>query len=519
MRGALQVGVGAGVVLLLLANYRFRASSSPPIAPQHRRATPPARQSQPLPLPPPPPPPPLVPLFVYATFTDGLTFGEGMHLLTSTDAHAWRTLAGDPILFPQGRLGAVFRDPSIVWHSGWFHLVFTTELCVGLERLGFDCLWQTRTANSPPARFGYARSRDLVNWQDVAAVNVPLAGACNVWAPDWHVLTEREGKALGGGAIVVFSALVAPRCPPNFGPGARGHRNRPYYMATSDFKAFSAPRLLFEPTESAIDATLFRVPQQTAAAAAAAAASSSSSPSAGLTPGALFAIYKSEQNECARWRWDAGGALWANRTCTLALRLARAPSGVQGPFVPVALGQTPFWDDALSRPCVEGPTVLWLKGSCLVLFDSYRPDCPLFTHAPPPCARVPGLALIAQTPSCAYQSTRGLGALRSDNLRDWRDVSDDVRAPAHHKHGTALRLTRDALCSICAAMADASSSNRSSGGGGGGGGGSGSGSGSGAALWRSVGLPQHCAAQQPPCAASRQLLRGGAVGRPRLRSV
>ena len=41
---------------------------------------------------------------------------------------------GDPILLPQGRLGTVFRDPSIVWHSGWFHLAYTTELCVGLER-------------------------------------------------------------------------------------------------------------------------------------------------------------------------------------------------------------------------------------------------------------------------------------------------------------------------------------------------------------------------------------------------
>ena len=56
-------------------------------------APPPARQSQPPPLPP-SPPPPLVPL-VYATFTDGLTFGEGMHLLTSTDGYACH-LAGDP---------------------------------------------------------------------------------------------------------------------------------------------------------------------------------------------------------------------------------------------------------------------------------------------------------------------------------------------------------------------------------------------------------------------------------------
>ena len=55
--------------------------------------------------------------------------------MSSRKAHAGRRrLAGDPILFPQGRLGTVFRDPSVVWHDGWFHLAFTTELCVGLER-------------------------------------------------------------------------------------------------------------------------------------------------------------------------------------------------------------------------------------------------------------------------------------------------------------------------------------------------------------------------------------------------
>ena len=95
-------------------------------------------------------------LYVFATFTDGATLGEGLHILVSSDGLVWRTLqgalpplaapstrvalslrstcAGDPILLPQGRLGTVFRDPSIVWHGGWFHLAFTTELCVGLQR-------------------------------------------------------------------------------------------------------------------------------------------------------------------------------------------------------------------------------------------------------------------------------------------------------------------------------------------------------------------------------------------------
>ena len=58
--------------------------------------------------------------------------GGGVGLLTARLCA--RGATGDPILLPQGRLGTVFRDPSIVWHSGWFHLAYTTELCVGLER-------------------------------------------------------------------------------------------------------------------------------------------------------------------------------------------------------------------------------------------------------------------------------------------------------------------------------------------------------------------------------------------------
>ena len=55
----------------------------------------------------------------------------------------------------------MFRDPSIVYFGGYFHLAYTTELCVGLERPGFDCHWEQRSAHAPPARFGYARSVDL----------------------------------------------------------------------------------------------------------------------------------------------------------------------------------------------------------------------------------------------------------------------------------------------------------------------------------------------------------------------
>ena len=77
---------------------------------------------------------------------------------------------------------------------------------------------------------------------------------------------------------------------------------RPYFMTTADFRSFSAPRLLFDPGESAIDTTLFRAPP-----------SAVGMPPVGMPPqSALYAVFKSEQNECARWRWDAGGELRAN---------------------------------------------------------------------------------------------------------------------------------------------------------------------------------------------------------------
>ena len=199
------------------------------------------------------------------TFTDGTTYGEGAHVVTSLDGYRWRTLSGDPTVLRQGVVGTVVRDPSIVWHDGFFHLVFTTELCAGLTTLSFSCEWQRLGDDPPPARFGYARSRDLVHWTGFRDVAVPLAGACNVWAPEWHVLDAAEAAAAGGNELmVIFSATVPSSgrkadCPPDFGPNAGTNWNRPYYMTTTaDAAAFGPPTLLFDPGEPAIDAALFR---------------------------------------------------------------------------------------------------------------------------------------------------------------------------------------------------------------------------------------------------------------------
>ena len=81
---------------------------------------------------------------------------------------------------------------------------------------------------------------------------------------------------------------------------------------------------------------------------------------AGPLPGAqgrTFAVFKSEQNVCRSWGWfaPAGGqrrSLDPARQCTLALRLATAPSAM-GPFTPAPLGRTPLWTDSISRQCAR----------------------------------------------------------------------------------------------------------------------------------------------------------------------
>ena len=116
--------------------------------------------------------------FAFVTFTDGRTLGEGLHVLGSTDGRRWTALTGDPLVLKQGALGVVFRDPSITYYGGYFHLAYTTELCAGLTTLSFSCPWE-RAGDSPPgARFGYAMSRDLVHWSRPREVAVPLPGAC-----------------------------------------------------------------------------------------------------------------------------------------------------------------------------------------------------------------------------------------------------------------------------------------------------------------------------------------------------
>ena len=70
------------------------------------------------------------------------------------------------------------------------------------------------------------------------------------------------------GYVTVLQVPASARkadCPPDFGPNAGPNWNRPYYMTTSDFSTFGPPKLLFQVSESVIDAFLFRAHGRTCA--------------------------------------------------------------------------------------------------------------------------------------------------------------------------------------------------------------------------------------------------------------
>ena len=175
-------------------------------------------------------------VYILSSFQNGRTLGDGLRLLASHDGRQWSAVPEK--LLPLSRTGGrVFRDPSLLWHGAMFHLVWTSDLCVGQRKGVWKCE-RLGPKGRPLPRFGYARSADLVTWEGVRLVDVPLRGACSLWAPELTALPSDEG----GGFMLVFSAtrVADGRCPVNF--QATAHRS--YVMTSHDLVRFSAPRPL-----------------------------------------------------------------------------------------------------------------------------------------------------------------------------------------------------------------------------------------------------------------------------------
>ena len=155
----------------------------------------------------------------------------GLRFLYSYDGFNWDSIPGI-FLKPDVGRQKVMRDPSIVQgHDGTFHLVWT-------------CSW-----NNDPG-FGYASSKDLINWSEQKYIPVMAhdTSVVNVWAPELYFEDSTQE----------FYIVWASTIPYKFERGIEEERNnhRLYYTKTKDFVDFSQTELFYDPGFSSIDAVI-----------------------------------------------------------------------------------------------------------------------------------------------------------------------------------------------------------------------------------------------------------------------
>ncbi len=161
---------------------------------------------------------------------------DGVHYAVSRDGYVWKALnEGKAVLPPPvGKKTRLTRDPSITrGPDGEFRLVWTVA-------------WDGRS-------FGYAHSKDLINWQDAQPIpalkDEPTAR--NTWAPEvfYDDATEQF-------YIVWSSTIPGKFSPANEGTSEDKYDHRVYCVTTKDFKTFTPARLFFDPGHNVIDAFL-----------------------------------------------------------------------------------------------------------------------------------------------------------------------------------------------------------------------------------------------------------------------
>jgi hypothetical protein len=158
---------------------------------------------------------------------------KGLQYLHSDDGFTWKRVPG---YFLQPRVGPsrLMRDPCLVQGpDGTFHLVWTTG-------------WRKDQG------FGYARSKDLVDWsvQRFIPVMAHEPTTVNVWAPELFY-DEPNGVF-----IFLWASTIPGRFPDNLEP--HDNNQRMYYTTTSDFEQFAPTKLFYDPGFSVIDCTIVR---------------------------------------------------------------------------------------------------------------------------------------------------------------------------------------------------------------------------------------------------------------------
>ncbi|MRX76808.1 arabinosidase [Pedobacter petrophilus] len=169
--------------------------------------------------------------YLFTSFHEPAT--DGLRLLYSYDAYHWTDL-NKTFLKPTVGTQKVMRDPSIVQGpDGIFHLVWT-------------CSWKGDKG------FGYASSKDLINWSEQKFIPVMESEpkTVNVWAPE--IFYDEENRQY----VMIWASTI----PSRFAKGVEEEDNnhRMYAITTKDFITFSQPRLFLDPGFSVIDAVIVK---------------------------------------------------------------------------------------------------------------------------------------------------------------------------------------------------------------------------------------------------------------------
>ncbi len=158
---------------------------------------------------------------------------EGLRMLYSYDGKKWSDL--DTVLL-QPKVGnqKVMRDPSMVQGpDGTFHLVWTSS-------------WRGDKG------FGYASSKDLINWSEQQFISVmdKEPTTVNVWAPE--IFYDEDEKQF----IIIWASCIPGKFERGIEEDSNNHRM--YVTTTKDFKTFSETKLFLNPGFSVIDAVIVK---------------------------------------------------------------------------------------------------------------------------------------------------------------------------------------------------------------------------------------------------------------------
>lgn len=150
----------------------------------------------------------------------------GVYLAYSRDGLNFKWLNNGKVVMPAPSWGgeSLTRDPSILYHDGVFHIVWTTS-------------WGSR-------RIGYAHSKDLLHWSQPKKINVwsDFTAVKNTWAPELHWNPEKNEF------LIIWSSTMLEELNDNDGSSDQhGTDHRTYATRTRDFKTFSKPTLFYSP--------------------------------------------------------------------------------------------------------------------------------------------------------------------------------------------------------------------------------------------------------------------------------